>query len=153
MILASALIEKFKYALANNWGYIWGQSGDVWTQAQQNAATREQTVKYGQKWVGHRVADCSGLFYWAFKQLGGYMYHGSDTMFRKYCTANGTMNNGKRTDGPFRGQLQFRYYGRPGGAPAPGKGDPTERTGPKQYEYENEYRNQDQSRERPFRSW
>lgn len=99
MILASALIEKFKYALSNNWGYIWGQSGDVWTQAKQDNATREQTVKYGQKWVGHRVADCSGLFYWAFKQLGGYMYHGSDTMFRKYCTANGTMSNGKRTDG------------------------------------------------------
>ena len=99
MIATSDLIAKFKHALDNKWGYIWGTAGDKWTQAKQNAATREQTVKYGQQWVGHYVADCSGLFSWAFKQLGGYMYHGSDTMFRKYTTASGTLSAGKRTDG------------------------------------------------------
>lgn len=99
MISTNDLISKFRYALENDWGYIWGQAGDVWTQAKQNAATREQTKKYGQQWVGHHVADCSGLFAWAFKQLGGYMYHGSDTMFKKYTTANGTLKAGKRTDG------------------------------------------------------
>ena len=99
MIATSDLIAKFKHALGNKWGYIWGTAGDKWTQAKQNAATREQTVKYGQQWVGHYVADCSGLFSWAFKQLGGYMYHGSDTMFRKYTTASGTLSAGKRTDG------------------------------------------------------
>lgn len=93
------LIAKFRQALNDGWGYIWGQAGDVWTQAKQNAATREQTVKYGQQWVGHRVADCSGLFSWAFKQLGGYMYHGSDTMYKKYTTSCGTLKGGKRTDG------------------------------------------------------
>ena len=98
MISTNDLISKFRYALENDWGYIWGQAGDVWTQAKQNAATREQTKKYGQQWVGHHVADCSGLFSWAFKQLGGYMYHGSDTMFKKYTTANGTLKSGKRTD-------------------------------------------------------
>ncbi|MBR2663328.1 MAG: peptidoglycan-binding protein, partial [Clostridia bacterium] len=46
-----------------------------------------------------KVADCSGLFSWAFKLLGGYMYHGSDTMFRKYCTSKGELKKGKRTDG------------------------------------------------------
>ncbi len=99
MITTSDLIGRFKYALDNDWGYIWGQAGDVWTQAKQNAATREQTKQYGKKWVGRHVADCSGLFSWAFKQLGGYMYHGSDTMFRQYTTASGTMKAGKRTDG------------------------------------------------------
>ena len=99
MIGTNDLIGKFRYALSNGWGYIWGTAGGVWTQAKQNAATREMTVKYGQKWVGHNVADCSGLFSWAFKQLGGYMYHGSDTMFRKYTTASGTMSGGKRSDG------------------------------------------------------
>lgn len=62
MISTNDLISKFRYALENDWGYIWGQAGDVWTQAKQNAATREQTKKYGQQWVGHHVADCSGLF-------------------------------------------------------------------------------------------
>ena len=57
------------------------------------------TVKYGKRWIGHNVADCSGLFTWAFKQLGGYMYHGSDTMFRKYTTASGELNKGARADG------------------------------------------------------
>jgi hypothetical protein len=51
------------------------------------------------KWVGHWVTDCSGLFYWAFKELGGYMYHGSNTMWKSYCTDKGKLSNGKRTDG------------------------------------------------------
>ena len=98
-IKAQDLIDKFYYALNNKWGYIWGTAGSLWTQAKQNAATREQTVKWGQQWVGHTVADCSGLFHWAFNQLGGYMYHGSNTMWDKYCTSKGKLKNGKRTDG------------------------------------------------------
>ena len=99
MIQTKDLIGKFQYALDNDWGYIWSQAGDKWTQKKQDAATREQTKKYGQKWVGHYVADCSGLFSWAFKQLGGYMYHGSDTMYRKYTTHAGELKEGRRTDG------------------------------------------------------
>lgn len=33
--------------------------------------------------------DCSGAFYYAYKQLSGYMYHGSNTMWRKYTTKKG----------------------------------------------------------------
>lgn len=57
------------------------------------------TAKYGRQWVGRRVIDCSGLFYWAFKQLGGYMYHGSNTMWSKYTMDKGELSKGKRTDG------------------------------------------------------
>lgn len=99
MILYSDLIAKFQYALSNKWGYIWGTAGEVWTAAKQKAATRPMTVQYGSQWIGKKVADCSGLFSWAFKELGGYMYHGSDTMYRKYCTSKGALNKGKRTDG------------------------------------------------------
>lgn len=98
-IKATDLIAKFQYALDNRWGYIWGTAGVKWTAEKQKAATREQTVKYGSKWIGHYVADCSGLFSWAFKQLGGYIYHGSNTMYDKYCNVKGTFKNGKRTDG------------------------------------------------------
>ena len=56
-ISSSELIAQFQTALRDDWGYIYGASGEIWTQAQQNAASREQTKKYGQKWVGHRVAD------------------------------------------------------------------------------------------------
>ena len=99
MITQNDLIDKFRQALQDKWGYIWGTAGKTWTAADQAAATREQTIKYGKQWIGHRVADCSGLFNWAFKELGGYMYHGSDTMYRQYTTAKGDLKGGNRTDG------------------------------------------------------
>lgn len=99
VISTTALMEKFQFALDNDYGYIYGAAGEVWTAAKQASATREQTIKYGKQWIGHNVADCSGLFSWAFKQLGGYMYHGSDTMYKQYCTAKGTLTKGKRSDG------------------------------------------------------
>ena len=116
MIETSALIAKFQYAIDNKWGYIWGTAGIKWTAEKQAAATREMTVKYGKKWIGHTVADCSGLFSWAFKQLGGYMYHGSDTMYRKYCTSNGKLSKGKRTDGNtlLPGTAVFTYNSKDG---------------------------------------
>ena len=93
------LVAKFQYTIDNHWGYIYGTAGTLWTQAKQNAATREQTKKYGSQWIGHYVSDCSGLFYWAFKQLGSYMYHGSNTMYKQYCVNKGRLVNGKRSDG------------------------------------------------------
>ena len=98
-IYADQLIKLFQQALNEKWGYIWGAAGETWTQSKQDAATRDMTIKYGQKWVGKRVADCSGLFSWAFKSLGGYMYHGSNTMWKKYCVTKGVLNGTKRDDG------------------------------------------------------
>ena len=105
LITTEALIAKFQQALDEKWGYIWGTAGEKWTAAKQEKlekttdADREGSRKYGKQWIGHTVADCSGLFSWAFKQLGGYMYHGSNTMWNKYCTAKGELKNGRRTDG------------------------------------------------------
>ena len=104
MITAQALIEKFRQALSEHWGYIWGTAGEPWTAAKQKKLEkttdpdRAQGREYGSKWIGHTVADCSGLFSWAFRQLGGSMYHGSDTMYRKYCVSKGELRRGKRTD-------------------------------------------------------
>jgi len=109
MIKAEALIAKFQQALEEKWGYIWGTAGEKWTAEKQKElekttdANRAQGRQYGSKWIGHRVADCSGLFSWAFRQLGGSIYHGSDTMYRKYCVNKGELNKGKRTD---RGTLK-----------------------------------------------
>ncbi len=105
VISTQALIAKFEQALNEKWGYIWGTAGESWTAAKQvelrktTDADRAQGREYGSKWIGHKVADCSGLFSWAFRQLGGYMYHGSDTMYRKYCTQKGELKKGKRMDG------------------------------------------------------
>ena len=99
MISTQALIDKFKGFLEAGDGYILGTAGIVWTEARQNATSDENAKKYGKKWIGHRVEDCSGAFTRAFKELGGYMYHGSNTMYLSYCTAKGALEKGKRTDG------------------------------------------------------
>lgn len=93
MIKATDLISLFRRALDERWGYIWGRAGQTWTQASQDAATRDMTVRYGQKWVGKRVADCSGLFVWAYKQLGASIYHGSNTIWKKYTTRKGKVRD------------------------------------------------------------
>lgn len=118
-ITTDKLIEKFQYALDNKWGYILGAWHTKWTQALQNAKVRHMkttyganwktdaaakkdrnytAAMYGSRWVDRYVTDCSGLFYWAFKELGGYMYHGSNTMWKKYCINQGKLVNGKRSD-------------------------------------------------------
>lgn len=114
MIQASALIDKFKYALDNRWGYIYGAAGVEWTQAKQNqkvnymvsnygsnwqknADAKENTyymaAMYGSKWIGHKVADCSGLFKWAFKELGGAIAHGSNSIYDRYCVKKGKITD------------------------------------------------------------
>ena len=111
-IKALDLVSAVRIPPAEKWGYIGGKRGQVWTQANQNAATREMTVKYGQQWVGRKVADCSGMFVWAYKRFGASIYHGSDTIWRKYTSMTGRVegtlsirpgtavfmeNDGKRT--------------------------------------------------------
>jgi cell wall-associated NlpC family hydrolase len=116
MIRPNDLIGLFQKAYTERWGYILNTAGETWTDAKQldaenqyrkaveagddKAAGRWKTAAlYGKKWINRRVSDCSGLFSWAFKQLNGYMYHGSNTMYSKYTTAKGKLINGRREDG------------------------------------------------------
>lgn len=101
MIPIRKLVNTAMQAYKEKWGYILGKSGQTWTQANQDAATRDMTVKYGQRWVGKRVADCSGLLVWAFKQHGGKIYHGSDTIWNKYLVPE--------TRGALAGEIKIRY--------------------------------------------
>lgn len=118
MIKAADLVEKFKYALDNRWGYIWGTAGVAWTQAKQTQKINYMKSKYGNdwqknsdakndnyymaavygsKWIGHTVADCSGLFAWAFKQLGGAIAHGSNSIYDRYCSSKGKITDAIRS--------------------------------------------------------
>ena len=120
MISTAALIEKFQYALDNQFGYCWGTAGILWTEAKQkqkvdymkshygtnwqkNSEAKEdtyyRTAMYGSKWIGHMVADCSGLFRWAFNEYKLYIAHGSNTIWKSYCSAKGSLSAGKRSDG------------------------------------------------------
>ena len=96
MISAQSLIDCFRLALSEKWGYIWGTSGEIWSVEKQRALEkttdpyRAQGRMYGSRWIGRKVADCSGLFTWAFRRLGGTMYHGSNTMYLKWCADKGS---------------------------------------------------------------
>lgn len=113
-IKASALIEKFRYALENHFGYIWGAAGILWTEAKQkqkvdymvnkygtswkkNSEAKQDkyytAAVYGSKWIGHYVADCSGLFSWAFAKLGGSIAHGSNSIYDRYCVKHGKLTS------------------------------------------------------------
>lgn len=114
MITAKQLIALFVLALDELWGYIWGTAGITWTQARQNQKVEYMVSKYGSnwknnadakkdnyysaamygsKWIGHTVADCSGLFAWAFKKLGGAIAHGSNSIYDRYCTTKGKLTD------------------------------------------------------------
>lgn len=92
MIPALELVAIFMKCLEDHWGYIWGTAGILWTQARQAAlekttdSNREMGRKYGARWIGHMVADCSGMFVFAFKKYGLGMSHISSNIYKSYCT-------------------------------------------------------------------
>lgn len=89
-------------------GYIMGTKGETWTSVKQkNLETKyysnpqqysdyELGAKYGKKWIGHRVWDCSGLTSWTGDQLGLKFRHGSNSSYRYDCQAKGAFSKGMR---------------------------------------------------------
>lgn len=109
MVTAEAFIEKVRIPLDEGWGYIFGTWGTMWTEKKQAAATREMTVKYGARWIGHMVTDCSGLLRWALYQLGESIVHHARYQYTNWCTNKGKLINGLREDGtpPLPGSAVF----------------------------------------------
>lgn len=104
MVSAQAIVDGARVILEEGCGYIWGSYGQTWTAAKQAAVQadpngRAQTKLYGAQWIGKRVFDCSGLWYYLMKVNGGYCYHGSNTMWKQYCGSKGKLSGGRRTDG------------------------------------------------------
>lgn len=73
-------LDKMFY---EKWGYIWGTAGVKWTQAKQDAVENEMAQKYGSKWIGHMVTDCSGVMVYIWKQYGLKIPHGSSSMVKQ----------------------------------------------------------------------
>lgn len=112
MIEASEIVDLFKQALAEKWGYIFGQSGAEWTAKDQQTKVNYMVKNYGSnwqknadaknnnyyrsallggKWIGHRVADCSGMFVWAYRQYGKSIAHISTKIYTSYCGKRGKL--------------------------------------------------------------
>ena len=86
----------------SNWGYIYGTSGQIWTASAYNDLISRHdgqtnylmSIKYGKQWIGHRVADCSGLTLYVYKHaLGVIPAHGSNTQY-KQCILTGNVQDG-----------------------------------------------------------
>ena len=105
MIRASELVAGVQKSLDEKWGYIWGTSGVMWTEARQKQLEkttdedRANSRRYGKKWIGHMVADCSGLIRYWFEKYGSSISHSSHTQYTTYSVRKGTLKNGRRTDG------------------------------------------------------
>lgn len=100
MVNPNSVLEWIWYALNNSFGYIWGTCWIMWTEAKQKAATREATVKYGSRWIGHMVCDCANLLRGAFKKAGCDKFHaGSNLIWECDLSAKGSLTNGVRSDG------------------------------------------------------
>lgn len=85
------------FAIEPQAGYIWGTSGVLWTQKRQENlnkttdANRALSRRYGKKWIGHYVWDCSGLTSYCGKKLGLKYHHGSDSSYRLDCSHKGRL--------------------------------------------------------------
>ena len=109
MVSAADFIKECYIPLNEGWGYIYGQWGAIWTAEKQAKATREMTVKYGSKWIGKHVTDCSGLLRWALDQLGEKIVHHARYQYTDYSKPKGKLVNGLREDGtpPLPGTAVF----------------------------------------------
>lgn len=83
-------------------GYIYGTQGIEWTQAKQTAIENNkkddpnyaESIKYGKKWIGHKVWDCSGLTKKAAEQAGVSIHHGSNSTWNGDCSHKGELTDG-----------------------------------------------------------
>lgn len=104
MIPYKDLITWFQKMLADKWGYIPATAGTLWTQAKQDATQNAMARKYGAKWIGHMVADCSGAFVYTYKKYGESIYHGSNRIARKYVDELLPISEAKP------GMAAFKFY-------------------------------------------
>ena len=88
MFTGDDLARAAKEVLAKKWGYIFGTAGVKWTAEKQDeidkttASKYDSARKYGRKWVGHYVADCSGLVKYLCRQGKVTVPHGSNSQWR-----------------------------------------------------------------------
>ena len=115
MINVKDFLQKVKIPLQQQWGYIYGTCGRLWTAELQKAFSQpsktnwKKTKQFGSKWIGRMVTDCSGLVRWTCLQLGEKVSHHSHYLYTDYCRNKGKLVNGLRADGtqPLPGSLVF----------------------------------------------
>ena len=102
------IVECFERYKAEGWGYVWGAQGEEYTQALANewhnrALRGSKSVPGGRnkntyyigdcsKWIGHRVADCSGGIVCAVREYDPNYADRSSSGFKSQFTESGKIN-------------------------------------------------------------
>lgn len=84
MVKASDFVAAVIREYERGCGYIWGTTGQTWTEALQQKGSKQNNAKtqaYGRRWLGYTVYDCSGLPYATLKQLGLAIPHGCNSIY------------------------------------------------------------------------
>lgn len=107
-VKATDLVAGVEKAYEEKWGYIYGESHTKWTQAKQDVLERkynsdpekysyyELGAKFGSRWIGHTVTDCSGLPYYVLKGLGVRIFHGSNSIWDDDLSHKGKITKGMK---------------------------------------------------------
>lgn len=114
-IACKELVRDFQLMYVSRDGYIAGTSGETWTAEKQAKTADAMAKQYGEKWIGHRVEDCSGAFVRAYKAHGRSIYHGSNRIARKYVEKLLPPGEAKPGMAAFKARKPGeRYYDLPG---------------------------------------
>lgn len=94
-VKASAFVQAVIAEYEHGCGYIWGMTGQTWTEALQRKGSKQNntnTQAYGRRWLGWRVYDCSGLPHAMLKALGVKVPHGCNSIYdRGYLSEKGKL--------------------------------------------------------------
>lgn len=98
------LVAEFRRYIAEEWGYVYGGEGELYTEALAKEYTQQgRSVPKGRKkatyftvdcakWYGHRVADCSGGIVHAIQQYDPSFYDRKADTFKSQFTVNGKID-------------------------------------------------------------
>lgn len=96
MINASDFVPAVVSAYENGDGYIWGMTGQLWTEKLQKQGSRQnngKTQAYGRRWLGYIVWDCSGLPHKKAKELGYGIPHGANAIWKSCLREKGLVRD------------------------------------------------------------
>lgn len=104
-ITSKQLVETFKKCRAEEWGYVYGAQGELYTKSLaekwRDAGRSVPNSNWNRKtyftvdcakWFNHRVADCSGSIVWAIQQYDKTFKDRSADTFRRQFTLSGPIN-------------------------------------------------------------
>lgn len=99
ILTAKQLVEFVKKAVADEWGYVWGGQGQLytkelaekWGKAQRSGKSNYYYTVSCARWIGHIIVDCSGLIVEAFRSVKPSYSDRSSSGFYSQCVEKGAI--------------------------------------------------------------